>query len=151
MAVQNKTGLDPEAFKTRLKEHGLKATPQRIAVHEAMLSLVHATADEVAEWISTNRKWVRISSASIYNTLSQLALLGIYSHRLSADNKLHFDVWTSKHLHFYDWETDEFKDVIDEELFDMVESKVKHKRFKGYHVDGVDIQILGHQIRRGGK
>ena len=34
-----------------LKKNGLKATPQRLAVHEAMTHLGHASADQVAELI----------------------------------------------------------------------------------------------------
>ena len=34
-------------FKRLLRDHGLKATPQRTAVHEAMSDLVHAGADDV--------------------------------------------------------------------------------------------------------
>ena len=38
-----------EEFKALLKKHSLKATPQRLAVHEAMMSLGHACADMVTE------------------------------------------------------------------------------------------------------
>ena len=41
-----------EEFKQLLKKHSLKATPQRLAVHEAMMSLGHASADMVTEVIS---------------------------------------------------------------------------------------------------
>ena len=39
-------------FKRLLRDRGLKATPQRVAVHEAMLALIHAGADAVAAWIA---------------------------------------------------------------------------------------------------
>ena len=39
---------DISQFKNILKEKGLKATPQRLAVHDAMLKLGHASADMVA-------------------------------------------------------------------------------------------------------
>ena len=40
-----------EEFKAILKKHSLKATPQRLAVHEAMITLGHASADMVTEEI----------------------------------------------------------------------------------------------------
>ena len=43
-----------EEYKAILKKHSLKATPQRIAVHEAMMSLGHACADMVTEAICEN-------------------------------------------------------------------------------------------------
>jgi len=148
MATQTKTTHDLEGFKKKLKDHGLKSTTQRLAVHEAMMCLGHASADSVGDWISSNRKEVRISVASVYNTLTQLALMGIYHHRLSADNKMYFDVNTFKHFHLYDMENNEYKDVIDDELYEMIESRIKHKRFRGYRVDGIDVQILCHPSRR---
>ena len=135
-----------EHFREALKAHGLKATGQRLAIHAAMLELGHASADMVREAIEA--KGEKITVASVYNTLSQLALLGIYKHRLSANNKMYFDVNTFRHIHLYDTVNNEFKDVIDEELMETVESRVRKKRYRGYKVDGVDIQIICHPTTR---
>ena len=79
------TAPDMERFRAILKTKGLKATPQRLAVHEAMLDLGHASADMVREWILSRSK-VAITVASVYNILSQLTAMGLYRvHRLSVD------------------------------------------------------------------
>ena len=36
-----------QEYRNLLKQHSLKATPQRLAVHEAMIELGHASADMV--------------------------------------------------------------------------------------------------------
>ena len=90
-----------EEFKEILKKHSLKATPQRLAVHEAMIVLGHACADMVTEEITKQGK-AKVTVASVYNILSQLALLGIYHHRMSCNNKMYFDVNTFYHCHLYD-------------------------------------------------
>lgn len=136
-----------DLFRTTLKKLSLKATPQRLAVHEAMLNLGHACADQVAEWINERGK-THITIASVYNTLSQMALMGVYRHRLSSNNKMYFDVNTFKHIHLYDTENNVYKDVIDEELTEMVEAKMKGRGFRGYKVDGIDIQILCHPSKK---
>ena len=46
--------LSVEAFRLALKNKGLKATTQRVAVHQAMMALGHACADQVSEWIEEN-------------------------------------------------------------------------------------------------
>ena len=51
--IKDKTAPDVETFRSILKGKGLKATPQRIAVHEAMLNLGHASADMVVEKLSS--------------------------------------------------------------------------------------------------
>ena len=136
-----------EEFKQILKKHSLKATPQRLAVHEAMMTLGHACADMVTEEIAKKEN-TKITVASVYNVLTQMAMLGIYDYRLSANNKMYFDVNTFKHIHLYDQDNHMFKDVIDDELIQLIESHLNKKRFKGYKVEGVDIQLMGRPTRK---
>ena len=136
-----------EEFKQILKKHSLKATPQRLAVHEAMTSLGHASADMVTEAIA-EKGTTKVTVASVYNILTQLAMLGIYDHRLSSNNKMYFDVNTFKHIHFYDHENHVYKDVIDDELVAMIESHLGRKRFKGYKLESIDIQLIGRPTKK---
>ena len=145
MTQANRTS-DMEHFREALKAHGLKATGQRLAIHAAMMELGHASADMVREAIEA--KGGKVTVASVYNTLSQLALLGIYKHRLSANNKMYFDVNTFRHIHLYDVYNNRYRDIMDEELIETVETALKRRRFKGYKVDGIDIQILCHPSHR---
>ncbi|MBQ8839598.1 MAG: transcriptional repressor [Bacteroidales bacterium] len=138
---------DIEEFKMLLRKHSLKATPQRIAVHEAMMTLGHASADMVTEVIK-EKATAKVTVASVYNILTHMAMLGIYNYRLSANNKMYFDVNTFKHIHLYDHENHTFKDVIDDELVSLIESYLCRKRFKGYKVEGVDIQLIGRPTRK---
>ena len=131
-----------EQFKTALKAHSLKATPQRLAVHEAMLALGHASADMVTEEIRKNGN-TKVTVASVYNILTNLAMLGIYHYRLSSNNKMYFDVNTFKHIHIYDSENHRYKDVLDNDLLEMVEKHLSKRRFRGFRIDHVDIQLIG--------
>ena len=136
-----------EEFKVVLKKHSLKATPQRLAVHEAMISLGHASADMVTEAIQA-KGTTKVTVASVYNILTQLAMLGVYDYRLSSNNKMYFDVNTFGHMHFYDKENHLFKDVIDEDLLALIQSHLGRKRFKGYKVESIDIQLIGRPTRK---
>jgi len=130
-----------ESFKQVLRKHSLKATPQRLAVHEAMMALGHASADMVSEEIEKQGK-TRITVASVYNILTQLALLGVYHHRMSSNNKMYFDVNTYRHIHLYDKVNNTYRDIVDDELMALVDEKLSHRRFRGYKVEDVDIQIV---------
>ena len=136
-----------EEYKKVLKSHSLKATSQRLMVHKAMLELGHASADMVCEKIGRDQGG-SISVASVYNILTQMAMLGVYQHRLSSNNKMYFDVNTFKHIHLYDSVNNEYKDVMDDELVALVENHLKDRRFRGYKVDTVDIQIICHPSTR---
>ena len=106
-----------------------------------MLSLGHASADMVAEEIIKDGT-TNVTVASVYNILSQLALLGVYQHRMSSTNKMFFDVNTFKHIHLYDSENNTYRDVIDDELVELVHSKLGKKKFRGYKIENIDIQIV---------
>ena len=136
-----------EEFKQILKKHSLKATPQRLAVHEVMTELGHASADMVTEAIAA-KGTTKVTVASVYNILTNLAMLGIYDYRLSSNNKMYFDVNTFGHMHLYDKENHVFKDVIDDELIALIESHLGRKRVKGYKIEGIDIQLVGKPTRK---
>jgi len=131
-----------EEYKAILKKHSLKATPQRLAVHEAMTELGHASADMVTESIKA-KGTAKVTLASVYNILTHMAMLGVYHYRHSANNKMYFDVNTFKHIHLYDHENHTFRDVIDDELVAMIESHLSRKRVKGYKIESIDIQLIG--------
>jgi Fe2+ or Zn2+ uptake regulation protein len=136
-----------EEFKVILKKHSLKATPQRLAVHEAMMALGHASADMVTDAIK-EKETAKVTVASVYNILTQMAMLGIYHHRLSSNNKMYFDVNTFKHIHFYDQANHVFRDVVDDELIQMIESHLSRKKVKGYKIESYDIQLVGRPTRK---
>ncbi|MBQ7518506.1 MAG: hypothetical protein IJU13_08805, partial [Bacteroidales bacterium] len=77
--MNKKVVKDLDSFKAFLKKHSLKATPQRIAVHEAMMAMGHACADQVVEYIREHGG-DKITKASVYNILRELALLGLYGY-----------------------------------------------------------------------
>lgn len=136
-----------EEFKNILKKHSLKATPQRLAVHEVMINLGHASADMVTDALK-EKGTAKITVASVYNILTQMAMLGVYNYRLSTNNKMYFDVNTFKHVHLYDQDNHLFKDVIDDELISIIEAHLGRKRFKGYKIESIDIQLMGRPTRK---
>ncbi len=136
-----------DEFKDILKRNSLKATPQRLAVHEAMMELGHASADMVTEVIKA-KNTAKVTTASVYNILTHMAMLKIYNYRLSANNKMYFDVNTFKHIHLYDHENHLFRDVIDDELIALIESHLGRKRVKGYKIESIDIQLVGRPTKK---
>ena len=145
--ISQTTKNDMDRFRNVLKAHSLKATPQRLAVHEAMLRLGHASADMVTDEIRKSCD-TKVTVASVYNILTNMAMLGIYHHRLSSNNKMYFDVNTFKHFHIYDCENHEFKDIVDNELAELIENHFSKRRFRGYSIENIDIQLIGRPTRK---
>jgi len=141
MAVkQQKTVRTVDEFKTQLKRHGLKATRPRIAVHTVMMELVHASPDMVVE--KFRESGVKVTVASVYNILSQLADKRIYARRFSASGKMFFDAIPEHHVHMYDRENHAYRDVIDEDLTALVEEHLGRRKFKGYTIEDIDVQFV---------
>lgn len=150
MSTRGKDTPDMNGFRTILRENRLKATPQRLAVHAAMMEMVHASADMVCRHVRENSR-VKITQSSVYNILSQLSLCGIYARRFSADNKMYFDIRPFKHIHLYDSRRNEFIDVEDEEVTAYLESHFKKRKFRGYKLDNIDVQLICHSTRKNNK
>lgn len=144
---QELTPKELSGFQNQLRRNGLKATAQRIAVHEAMVNLGHACADSVHEWIKENSS-TEVTVASVYNILTQMTRIGIYNNRMSADNKMYFDVTTFPHLHMYDCERHRYRDIIDEKLYEDILDRIGERRFRGYTIEALDIQFIVRPTRR---
>lgn len=139
--------LGMEGYRKALKDKGLKATEQRVAVHEAMLRLVHASAEMVRADVMEHGG--RITVSSVYNILSQMSDIGIYSRRLGAAGRKMFDVVPTRHLHMYDVVEDEYRDVADPELLELIETHLHRHRFKGHKIEDIDISLVCRPTRRG--
>ena len=145
--MKSKQPCDPEGFRKFLKKNNLKATSQRLSVHKAMLELGHASADMVCEALNAEGS-ERVTKASVYNILRELALLGLYGYRMSRTNKMFFDVNAYEHPHMYDLENHVYRDIVDDDLVSIVDDFLGRKKFKGYTIEGIDIQILVKPTRR---
>ena len=134
-------------FKAQLKQHNLKATPQRLAVHKVMLELIHASAEQVAAVLKEESE-LKVSASSVYNILSQMASLGIYGRRLTQSNVMYFDVNPANHLHLYDPQNNVFKDVQDPDLLRELEERIKKHRYRGFRVSSVEVNVICHPPKK---
>ena len=139
-----------QEFRTMLRRHNLKATRQRLAVHEVMMDLVHASADMVREELAL-RGGAQVTVGSVYNILTQLSDCHIYNRRLSTGGKMFFDAINSPHIHLYDRENNTYRDLVNDDLQELVMTHLRRRRFKGYTLEGVDIQFIARPTNRKNK
>ena len=128
-------------IKQKIRESGLKATPQRIAIYDAMQKLGHASADMVVEEL--NNVFPSLTIATIYNVLDSFVERGLVVRRYSSNNKMYFDVNTYEHAHFYDVNTNMHVDYTDPELIKLVTDYVNSKGLGKFKLSSVDIQLIG--------
>ena len=87
----------PDDIRSTLRGHGLRATPQRLAVHGALHALGrHATAEEVLDRVHGSVPGV--SLPTVYAALVLLADLGL-TQRVHAGRAVRYDPRSEPHHH----------------------------------------------------
>ncbi len=125
-----------------LPKAGLKITPQRIAVFEAVLSMRdHPTAEKIIEHVRNNHPNVAVGT--IYNTLETFADKGLITKVKTDGDAMRYDAFTEIHHHLYSKLSSRIDDYYDEELNNMLSVYFKNKRIPGFRVDEVKVQIIG--------
>ena len=100
---------------------GLRKTPQRFDVLEYLARRpIHATADEIFE--ALNKRDLRVSRATVYNCLRDLARTGLVREVPGEGKAARYDANLQRHHHFV---CDECGTVEDIEWFDVPASAWK--------------------------
>ncbi len=131
-------------LREKIKEAGLKATPQRLAIYESMRKLGHASVDMVIEDLKDS--FPSLTVATIYNVLESFVNTGLLTRRFSSNNKMYFDVNVYEHAHFYDQDENSYMDFHDPELVRLVMDYLSTKKIDKFNVKTVDIQLVGRKI-----
>jgi Fur family peroxide stress response transcriptional regulator len=106
-------------IKQILAENGLKCTPQRMAVYQALAECqTHPTAEEI--YGKTQELLPSISLASIYNTLETFVSKGIVNTVQNNGESYRYDAKIDKHHHLYCTESGKITDYHDDELTEIV-------------------------------
>ncbi|MEE8273530.1 MAG: Fur family transcriptional regulator [Alphaproteobacteria bacterium] len=121
----------------RLREVNLRPTRQRLALARLLFAGGdrHVTAESLYNEARANR--VRVSLATIYNTLNQFTEAGLLREVVVDASRSYFDTNTSHHHHFFCEEDRCLVDIPGEEL---TVAKLPHPP-PGTTVTEVDIMI----------
>ncbi len=94
-----------------LKKTPLKATKQRTSLLKLIFydGNAHYTAEDIFKKVK--KKSLKISLATIYNTLNSFKDFGLLRAIKTSSDKIFFDTNTSHHHHFYCRDTDELIDI----------------------------------------
>jgi Fur family peroxide stress response transcriptional regulator len=121
----------------KLKEIGLKITPQRQAILKLLRrNRTHPSAEGIYSEIL--KKYPGISFATVYNTLSKLIEAGEIRELDIDPNKKRFDPCVTPHTHFYC--------KVCEKIFDIVcdsSLPLNIKKIDGHQVDVIQLNLKG--------
>ena len=100
----------------RLREVNLRPTRQRMALARLLFAGGdrHVTAETLHKEAQRNR--VRVSLATVYNTLHQFTSAGLLREVVVATARSYFDTNTSHHHHFFCEDTQMLEDIPGEAI-----------------------------------
>ncbi len=130
------------AVSEKLKEKGLKVTPQRIAIYSVVHDMKnHPTAENVVDAIKSD--FPSISVGTVYKVLNVLVENNLVKKVKSEKDIMRYDAMVEHHHHLYCNETDRIVDYADKELDALVADYFKKKKIKNFNIEDVRLQITG--------
>lgn len=140
--------MKAEVISNKLLEKGLKVTPQRIAILEAILSLKnHPTAENIIDFIGKNHP--HISVGTVYKVLDALVESSLVRKVKTERDIMRYDAVMENHHHLYCSDSDRIEDYNNEELNEMLEKYFSKKGIPGFQIEDIKLQIIGRFINNG--
>ena len=131
-----------EEIRNKLIEKGLKVTPQRIAILEAIVKLSnHPTAENIIDYIRKNQP--NIATATVYKVLDALVANELIKKVKTERGIMRYDAVMENHHHLYCSESDRIEDFADTELNRIIGKYFDKKKIPGFKVEDVKLQIIG--------
>ncbi len=131
-----------DIIKNRLQEKGLKITPQRIAILEAVMKLKnHPTAELIIDYIRLNHP--NIATGTVYKVLEVLVQKKIINKVKSRQDIMRYDAELEKHHHLYSYTSERIEDYFDGELDNLLEEYFRKKGINDFKIEDIKLQIIG--------
>ncbi len=134
--------MDILNIRDRIINGGLRVTPQRLAVLEAIITLNnHPTADNIIEYIKAS--YPNIAVGTVYSILDKFVKNKVI-HRIETDRDvMRYDARNEKHCHLYCTATERIEDYFDDDLCSVLDNYFRKKNIPDFNIEDIKIQISG--------
>lgn len=134
--------LSNQEIAKKLNAAGLKVTPQRVALLQALgASTSHPTAEDLYRRVSPGIPG--LSLTTVYNVLEVLVQKNIINRVKTDAGGMRYDAVTDMHHHLYDENSDHMEDYHDPELDQLLAEYFRRKQIRGFRLKDVKLQIVG--------
>jgi len=126
----------------KLKQKGLRVTPQRVAVFQTVWELNnHPTAEDIIRSIRESHP--SISVGTVYKVLDTLVASKLLERVKTDKGTMRYDPILSDHHHLYCKETDRIADYEDPELDKMLEAYFSNKKIEHFTISDIKLELTG--------
>ena len=133
-------------IRDKLIEKGLKVTPQRIIILEAIVNFNnHPTAENIIEYIRNNHP--NIATATVYKVLDALVVNELIKKVKTERDVMRYDAVMENHHHLYCSDSDRIEDYFDAELNGLIEKYFENKKIPDFKIEDIKIKIIGKFLR----
>ena len=134
--------MNKAEIREKLAGKGLKITPQRMAILEAIMVLHnHPTADIIIEYIRSN--YPNIATGTVYKVLEALAENELIRKVKTDRDVMRYEAELDDHHHLYCTESNRIEDYRDDELNNYLEKYFRKKAIPGFAIKDIKLQING--------
>jgi Fur family peroxide stress response transcriptional regulator len=135
-----------EDIRNKFAEKGLKITPQRVVILEAVYKLNnHPTADNIIEYIRESNP--NIATGTVYKVLETLVENGLIKKVTTDKGIMRYDGIVEKHHHIYYQDSDRIEDYFDDELNELLKNYFENKKIPDFKIEDIKLQISGKHIQ----
>jgi Fur family peroxide stress response transcriptional regulator len=128
--------------RTKLMEKGLRITPQRIVIYEAILKLNnHPTADDIAAFIKPDHP--NIAIGTVYKVLESLVENGLIRKVKTEKDVMRYDAILENHHHLYCSDSDRIADYYNDEIDELLSKYFKENGIPNFEIGDIKLQIIG--------
>jgi Fur family peroxide stress response transcriptional regulator len=129
-------------IKNKLIEKGLRVTPQRLAIYEAIcLSDNHPTVENIIEFIKEHHP--TIATGTVYKVLDTFIEKKIIVRVKTEKDTMRYDAILEKHHHLYSLESDRILDYFNDDLDKMLEDYFNKHKIAKFEINDIKLQIIG--------
>lgn len=131
-----------EDIRNKLSEKGLKVTPQRLAILDAIYKTGgHPFAENIVDYI--RQKNPNIALGTVYKVLDTLIEKKLVKKVYTDKDVMRYDGIMENHHHLYCTDSDVIEDYADEELDNLLQDYFKDHKIKGFHINEIVVQLKG--------
>lgn len=132
----------PKELRNQIKSAGLKITPQRVAILEAVVALNnHPTTENIQSYLHNSHP--NIALGTIYKILETFVETGLLKRVKTDKDNMRYDAVHTAHHHLYCSRCDSIFDYEDDELDELLKNYFAGKGIRGFHIEEIKLQITG--------
>lgn len=123
----------------KIRAVGLKLTPQRKVVYEAMMELRHAPIEAIISCVQLKDKGITLSTVyRILDSFCKAGLLSLVCH--PETSKCYYDITVHNHHHVFSGQ--EIVDFDDHELTRLIQQYLESKHLVSADIEKIQVQII---------